>query len=273
LFRIENTKTGSRLKETQRKTMSDEPQKALTLQELPEVRRRTEGIAQLLHDQLTHHLDVLWPLLAPERLLGKATGAKIDVPGADMALADLQRRYKEFVPKPFELPSELDSQWLTLIGNRLKLHQWDYIHLANSDREPKPITMTSPVRWILSYGSNYTVAQAKAVLSGKESRRVEYIRQFVVNALVMNQVIAKNPGLVHLFADLRYEIKMDFSPELGRLPLVTITSCLPSFRPADDLIIAATGFSGVPAFIELLDLGAVRNLQDPLKQRIEAMLQ
>jgi hypothetical protein len=63
--------------------MSDETPKALTLPELPEVRRRTEGIAQLLHEQLSHHLDVLWPLLAPERLLGKAAGAKSDVAGAD----------------------------------------------------------------------------------------------------------------------------------------------------------------------------------------------
>lgn len=252
--------------------MSDESQKALTLAELPDVRRRTEGIAKLLHEQLTHHLDVLWPLLAPERLLGKAAGAKADVAGAEVALAELQRKYKEFVAKPFDLPSELDPQWLTLIGNRLKLHQWEYIHQAGPDAEKKPIAMTSTVRWILSYGSNYTPAQAKAALSGKEPRRAEYLRQFVVNALVMNQVIAKNPGLVRLFADLRYEVKTDTSPELGQLPLVTVTSCLPSFRPADDLIIAATGFSGVSAFIELLDLDAVRTIQDPLKQRIEAML-
>lgn len=252
--------------------MSDEPPKALTLQELPDLRRRTEGIAKLLFEQLVHHLEVIAPLLSPERLLGKAVGAKVDVQGAESALADLQRKYKEFVSKPYELPSELDHQWLTLIGNRLKLYQWEYFHPAKSGDATEVITMTSTVRWVLCYNSNYTVAQAKAALLGKEVRRVEYLRQFVVNALVMNQVIAKNPGLVRLFADLRYEIKTDFSPDFGQLPLVTITSCLPSVRPADDLLIAATGFSGVPAFIELLDLDAVRAINDPLKQRIEAML-
>lgn len=251
--------------------MSEESQKALTLQELPDVRRRTEGTAKLLLEQLTQHLEVLSPLLSPERLLGKAVGAKVDPPGTETALAELNRKYKEFVQKPFELPSELDHQWLTLIGNRLKLCQWEYLHKAGDAAEA--ITMTSTVRWILTYGSNYSVAQAKSALSGKEPRRVEYLRQFVVNALVMNLVIAKNPGLVRLFADLRYEIKTAFSPDLGQLPLVTINSCLPSFRPADDLILAATGFSGVPAFIELLDLDAVRNIKDPLRQRIEAMLQ
>ena len=112
--------------------MSDESPKALTLQELPDLRRRTEGTAKLLFEQLMHHLDVIAPLLSPERLLGKAVGAKVDVQGAESALADLQRKYKEFVSKPYELPSELDHQWLTLIGNRLKLYQWEYFHPAKS---------------------------------------------------------------------------------------------------------------------------------------------
>ena len=56
------------------------------------------------------------------------------------------------------------------------------------------------------------------------------------------------------------------------LPVVTITSCLTSFRPADDLIQAATAFSGVPAFIELLDLDAVQTPKDFLKERLEELL-
>jgi hypothetical protein len=53
---------------------------------------------------------------------------------------------------------------------------------------------------------------------------------------------------------------------------VTIASCLPTFRPADDLIIAATEFSGVSAFIELIDAEACRGIQDPLKKQVEALL-
>jgi hypothetical protein len=59
---------------------------------------------------------------------------------------------------------------------------------------------------------------------------------------------------------------------LPKLPLVTITSCLPSFRPADDLILAATAFSGVPAFIELVDVDAVKSPKDTLKEKIEELL-
>ena len=94
----------------------------------------------------------------------------------------------------------------------------------------------------------------------------------MVNALVLRLVLSRNPGLAQLFQDLRYELKTDNAPDLKGLPVVTITSCLTSFRPADDLIQAATAFSGVPAFIELLDLDAVQTPKDFLKERLEELL-
>jgi hypothetical protein len=131
------------------------------------------------------------------------------------------------------------------------------------------VTMTSPLSWILSFGSNYSVAQASQVLQGREQRRPEYLRQFVVNALVLRAVAAHFPGLAQLFSDLRYDLKAVSSSELGKLPLITLTSCLTSFRPSDDLILAATAFSGVPAFIELVNLDEIKNPRDTLKERVE----
>ena len=59
---------------------------------------------------------------------------------------------------------------------------------------------------------------------------------------------------------------------LKGLPIVTLTSCLASFRPADDLILAATAFSGVPAFIELLHIESLRQPADPLQSRLNDLL-
>jgi hypothetical protein len=244
----------------------------VTLQELPEIRRKTETIARLLHEQLKQHLETLRPVLAPERVFGKNAGGKSDVPGAERALLDLQQAYREYSTKPFDLPVEFDPQWLTLVGSRLELHPWEYLHEAKAGAETKPVTMTSPLRWILSYASNYSVAQARQVLQGKEPRRPEYLRQFVVNTLVLHAVVSRNAGLARLFSDLRYELKAASASELGRLPLVTLSSCLGSFRPSDDLILAATAFSGVPAFIELVNLEEIRNPRDTLKERVEAAL-
>ncbi len=244
----------------------------LTFQDLPELRRKTEVISKLLHDQLLTHLETLRPILSPERLFGKYAGAKGDVALADRALFQLQQHYKPFSARPFDLPSELDQYWLTLVGNRVALYPWEYSYQAGTDREGKMIGMTSPLRWVMSFSSAYTLFQVRQALAGKGERRPEHVHQFVVNALVTQLVITHTPGLVPLFTDLRYQLQTDYAPDLPKLPLTTITSGLPSFRPGDDLILAATNFSGVPAFIELIDVDALPELQDPLKARIEDLL-
>jgi hypothetical protein len=247
-------------------------ERTLTFEQLADLRDKTEAISQFLQKQLRVHLETLRPLLAPRRLLGKYAGVKEDVVGADRAFAQLQEQYKGVCSKPFALPPELDDGPLANIDNRIDLYPWEYTHQAKSERETKPVTITSPVSWVLTYNSEYTLSQLVQTIAGKEQRRSDSIRQFVVNALVMHAVLTKFPGITQLLADLRYEVHTQKSPSLGELPLVTIRSCLPSFRPADSLILAATRLSGVPAFIELIDLDAVHSLPDPLKLRIEEML-
>ncbi len=248
--------------------MSNASTNSLTLPELPELRRKTEAVSQFLRQQITTHLETLRPLFAPERVFGKNAGGKIDVPGAERALTELQQSYRPFTRKPYDLPETLDTNWLSLVGNALELHPWEYPHQI----QDKNITMSSPVRWVVNYRTNYTLAQVKNVLGGKETVRPEYLRQFVVNTLVLQLLLNRNPGLGQLFQDLRYELKNETASDLKGLPIVTITSCLTSFRPADDMIQAATAFSGVPAFIELLDTDALRQPIDSLQSRIEGLL-
>jgi hypothetical protein len=94
----------------------------------------------------------------------------------------------------------------------------------------------------------------------------------VVNALVMQLFLARYPGISQLLSDLRFQIQVDKCPGLGTLPFVTLDACLPSFRPADNLILMATRFSGVSNFVELIDVDVVNTLQDPLRSRIEELL-
>lgn len=247
--------------------MSETNAASLTLQELPELRRKTEAVSRYLRQQIAAHLETLRPVFAPDRIFGKYAGGKVDVTGAESSLVQLKQRYKNFTTKPYDLPTEFDANWLTLVGNALELHAWDYEHAIQG----KPITMTSPLRWAMNFRTSYTLGDVKNVLAGKETVRADYLRLFVVNALVLQLVLERNPGLVQLFADLRFEMKFETPAELRGLPIVTITSCLPSFRPADDLIQAATAFSGVPAFIEVADLNAMHNPKDSLKEKIEEL--
>lgn len=241
---------------------------AVTLQDLPELRRKTERISEALRQQLTAHLETLRPIYAPERVLGKLAGGKVEVTGAERTLKEIQDKYVPFTSKPFNLSSSFDPSWLPLVGSGLEMHQWEYAH----EIQGRKVTMSSPLRWVINYRSSYNLGDVRAHLNGTESGRPELLRQFVVNALVLQSVLKLTPGLTQLFGDLRYELKTETPAELKGLPVVTITSCLTSFRPADELISAAVAFSGVPAFIELIDLEHAKNPRDLLKERLEKLL-
>src|SRR5712691_1951244 len=247
----------------------DKPTKPLTFQQLTELRRKTEVISKFLQDQLSTHLETLRPILVPERLFSKYLGSKGDSTLAERAFAQLQQNYRPFSTRPFDLPSEFDQHWLTLVGNRVTLYPWEYTYEAKTERETKTISMASPVRWVVSYTSGYTLAQVRQGLAGKGERRAEHIRQFVVNALITQLIVTHIPGLAPLLSDLRYQLQTDYIPDLPKLPLTTITCVVPSFRPSHDLILSATSFSGIPAFIELIDIDGLSRLPDPLKARIE----
>ena len=252
--------------------MSATPTRTLTLAELPEQRRKTIAVSDFLRNRIAGHLETLQPLLAPERVLGKFASGKAEVPGAERALADLQKTYQAFTASPYELSPNFDPHWLTLVGQRIELHPWEYAHEARSERESKSITITSPLRWIVNYSANCSLAQFKQELGGRDSRRLEKLRQFVVNALVLQQVVAKTTGLPALLSDLRLELKIEQAPGIPKLPLVVISSLLPSYRPADDLVLAAAAFSGVTAFVELIDLDQLNTWPDSLKANIELLV-
>jgi hypothetical protein len=248
--------------------MTPTPKASPTMEQLPELRRKTEAIARLLSGQLAEHFETLRPLFAPERIFGKCAGSKTDVPGTEKALADLQQSYRPFTAKPYDLPGTFDPSWLPLIGQTLALEPWDYEISVGG----KTIHMTSPVKWAVVYRSNYTLAQVKRVLNGSEVGRLDFLRQSVVNALALVLALNRAPKIKDLFAHLHWSLQVETAPGLGGLPLVTATSILPSFRPADELILAATSFSGISAFIELIDIQAVHQVKDTLVVRIEEML-
>jgi hypothetical protein len=246
--------------------------KTLSVEQLADLRDKTEVVAQFLHKQLRGYLETLRPLLAPRRLLGKYVGVKEDIAGADRAWAQLQGKYKEICGKPLALPPELDEGPLAAVDSRLDLYPWEYTHQAKGGRESKAVTITSPLRWVLNFSSTSSLSQLIQTVSGKDPHRSEAVRQFVVNGLVMHFVLAKFPGVAQLLTDLRFEVRTERSPALGDLPLVTVTACVPAFLPTDELILTATRLSGVPAFIELADIDAVHTLEDPLRQQIEELL-
>jgi len=253
--------------------MSKDETKKVSLEELPELRRKTEAVSNFLHGQLAQHLETLRPLVAPGRVLGKHAGASSEAVWGDRAraVAEVEKKYRQH-EKLFRLIEEYDAAWLTAIGDGIELHPWEYTHEIASSQGAKKVTMTSPVRWIAAYASDTPVAELKRMLAGKEQDRPKAIRQFIVSNIVLQMVMEKSPGLQRLLSDLRFHWQIEPVPELHNLPIPTLSFSLPSFRPSDDLILEATAFSGIPAFIELINTDAVHNIPDPLKARIDELV-
>jgi len=151
----------------------------------------------------------------------------------------------------------------------IEVYPWEYTHQAGA----KPINHYLAVRWVIAYRSDYTFSGLRtAATAGTGGLRAASVRQFLVNAIAMQIVLARNPAAVQLLQDLRYELSAETVPGLGKIPFATVSSGIASFRPPDELILSATRFSGVSAFIELVDLEAVRQMRDPLQQQLESIL-
>lgn len=242
------------------------------LDELLEFRGITERISAYLSKRLKEHLATLWPLLAPGRVLGKHVGARDSAARADEALADLREKFKQASGGPFDFKPELDEEVLTSVGSGVQVFPYEYSHELQGAKAGRVLAMTSPVRWVATYTSDYSLAQVWSVVEGVGDRRSPAVRQFVANALMFQVVLNRNHAAAQLLKDLRWDIEVMSLPGLDRLPLVTFGFRLPSFRPPDDLLLTAVRLSGVPAFIELIEPEAVARIEDPLRRQIETLL-
>jgi len=241
---------------------------SLTFDQLAELREKTERLSHFLSSRLKNHLAALYPILAPKRVFGKYLGFKEVISRADEAYAQLLEKYREVSGAPFDLRSDLDDEALSAMEHGIEVYPWEYTLQAKD----KAVTIASPVRWVVTYHSDYTLAEMRRLAAAKGDARKPAIRHFVVNAIATQIVFAHNPGANQLLDDLRYDVRVEVGPGLGKLPLLTISWRILSFRPPDELILSAIRYSGVPAFIELVDPEAVRRLEDPLRQQVERIL-
>lgn len=241
----------------------------LTIDQLLVSRETTERVSQYLTSRLREHINTLYPILAPKRVFGKHVGSREPVARADETYQQLTEKFKEVCGKPFDLRSDLDEEALSAVEHGIDVQPWEYSHTIGE----KVLTITSPFRWVLTFKSDYSLKEMRTLLAIKGGdRRVASVRHFVVNALAMQLVIARVPGATQLLEDLRYKVATEVPQNLGKLPVVTIDSGLTSLLPPDDLILSATRFSGVPAFIELIQESAVEQLSDPFRSRISSLL-
>lgn len=241
----------------------------LSLDDLPILRDKTDRLSESLRQRLEAHLQALRPALLPGRIYGQYVGAHGSALGAGEALEHLKAAYQKVSHKPFGLRSELEKDALQSMETRLQLHPWERDKKLESG---KTITVTSPLRWLLSFRSDYSLSRMRRVMNGKESRNNESVLQFVLNALVMAALFERFPEVSRLLQDLRWSVDTkSLIPEFDSLPLVCLAAPLRSFLPPDDLLSTAVQLSGGPIFVEFADLESFDPKSDPLSALLNAL--
>ena len=244
-----------------------EPSKLLSLHGL------TKEVSQASLRHLKAQVDALAPLFRPRRFLGdhiEAAG-KEAVPSADRNLAELRELYARVAVKPFDLRPELRVP-IESVSTQLQFDEWEYTHAIESDRGWQSIRVTAPLTWVVSYATSYSLTTLRSVVAGSGQRDVDAVRAFVLRACLISELFSKIPAMADLLAALRYKVEVRKSPQLGDLPLITISAPFRTFRPADKLVMMAAGLAGGASFAEVLDVESVRALSDPLRDEALGIL-
>lgn len=248
------------------------PVKEIDMQAMGQIRQASQKISIFLHKRLNGYLQTLTPLFAPRKILGEFMDSafKERVPGADANFIALEETFKTLARDTFDIPAKLSTP-IPNIRNQLEIQPWEYRYLIAGDAERR-VVITSPVRWILTYGGGATLSDVARHQSREESLEAGELKHFIVRALTLHKLIETSPAVQQMLQDLRFPLGTETSIATGDLPLTVIGSDLATFRPQDELIETVTQLSGKPVFEELIDLEAIDPLPDPFKVKIVEML-
>ena len=234
----------------------------------------TQQVEKICRAQLRTYLDALAPLFRPRRLLGNHIegASKETVSNPDQNLNDLREIYYKACARPFELRKELPVP-LESVSTQIQLHEWEYSRDVLTERGSSKVAITAPLTWVLAYPSAYSLGMMRQVVMGKQERDLESVSSFVLRASIMHLMFSHLPELTAIFDGLRYRVETRRSPELGDLPLVTVSAPIATVLPADDLLLLASSLAGRSGFVEVVDPHQAANIPDPLQDQITKILE
>src|SRR5262249_40133286 len=155
----------------------------------------TREIVDLLRERGKGYLSTLAPLLRPQNVFGDfgQGSTKGTIKGAETALKELQDLYESVAEaKPFNLAKELKPP-IEIANLPLEMTTLEYDYQVGADPEGKLVTITSPLKWALSY-SGFAPGRLKDLLADR-NRDSDQLRQFVLRYLVMHLIISKQTGV------------------------------------------------------------------------------
>ena len=244
----------------------------ISIQKLLQLRKATRALADHFRGLLKDHAGALSPLIRPKPLLGDfVTGPSKESPNfADKTFQELVAVYQGIAgTKPFHVPKELKSP-LEVSVTPLELHPHEYVHSAKAGNESKTVTVTSPMKWVLTY-PGYSPGALRALIAQK-SPSLDALQKFAVHYALLHFIIGKQPLFARTLEALRFNLSTGSLPDFGPLPVIFISAPIATVLPPDDVIVESTEISGSEVFEEVLDLGSVDLMRDPLKDQMSGIL-
>jgi hypothetical protein len=246
------------------------------------LRQLTRAIAQLMRAEASEYVAALLPVLRPSAVLGAYAqgGSKDNDANVEKAFKELTAQFESVAGSaPFDLHKELRTP-LDLVSWGVELSPVEYAHKVKTPTGEKTITITSPLKWTLSYSglapgkltsTGFTPHRMRELLNNR-SRSTDELRHLVLHYLVMHLVILKQPRVSKVFNDLHFPLVTERIGEFGSLPFTCVSSFITTILPPDEVLIEHTEIAGKDAFEEVVDDQALRTLPDPLRDKIGEMI-
>ena len=243
---------------------------AFDISRLLALRSLTTPLAELFARQAHDHLANLAPLLNPRALLGDLIlGEKNAVKGSNLAFQELNGLYQP-VAKSATLGLQSDLRPpLEIFGLTPEIFPASYSYTPPGHN--KPITVITPLKWVLIYKDLGPQRLRELVASHSRSDGGE-LKSCVLHYLVMQILANRRPGVAPILEALRFAVSSEPAQEFGGLPYTCLSAPITTVRPPDALVVQSTQISGTNTFEEVVDISGISALADPLRDEVLAVV-
>lgn len=239
------------------------------IDQLLTLRKLTRTIAEHLTRELRSNLFTLTPLLNPRSVFGEHIrgGSKIAGKSATQAMDELNALYQHIHhAKPYSLRSRFDTP-ITLLAASLEIQPAFYSYTAMGEGGNKTVSITTPLKWILSL-ETFGPTRLTELLTTTVDAAGPKLQECVLHTLLLHLTLQRRSGVRKLLDALRFKVTTEYLPEFGELPLTMISAPVSTMRPPDRIILESTEISGTMQFEEIVDTGAIENIEDPVKSKL-----
>ena len=238
----------------------------MDLSRLLTLRTLTNALTEHCARQAREYLVNLGVLFQPRFLLGDLIRfEKCQAKGQDSAFQALLKLYQPLArATALNVQSELAPP-LDIYGGVPDLFPATYSYTPEG--ATKPITIVSPLKWVLAF-KDLGPQRLRELMARHARSGGNELQACVLHYLTMHMLAERRPGPAPILEALRFPLSSAPQQEFSGLPFVYLSAPIASVRPPDALILQSAQISGTATFEEVVDVGGISQLSDPLKDRV-----